>query len=167
MSSWLGIKDLQSRSNFLSTRISKSQVIIADKTRQVHLTRSVKNSQNNHTVSRVNKQCWSWGQKGPRFPSAHFPIAPPALVIPCWGQLHTWYALIDQCPPEAITASLRCCRGQNGMVAARGNHWGWVTSDTTQRRMQCYSPNAQCLLEKGCGVIKNRSMKDYLHFKNG
>jgi len=28
------------------------------------------------------------------------------------------------------------------------------------------SPGAQCRLEKGCSIIKNRSMKDYLHFKN-
>lgn len=117
MSSWLGIKDLQSRSNFLSTRISKSQVIIADKTRQVHLTRSVKNSQNNHTVSRVNKQCWSWGQKGPRFPSAHFPIAPPALVIPCWGQLHT------PGMPSQINAHLKQSQHHSDAVVGR---MGWL-----------------------------------------
>lgn len=106
--------------------------------------------------------------KGPRFPSAHFPIAPPALVISCWGQLHT-PGMHSQ-----ISAHLKQSQHHSGAAMGRMGWWqpGGTTGDgllhhsTSQRRMQCYSPNARCLLEKGCGVIKNRSMKDYLHFKN-
>lgn len=86
---------------------------------------------------------------------------------PC-GYPHTW--ALTQVP---VPACNKQSQHRSGAGAAGGvvRAWGTPLRVPYPRHYLAVgcnftSPNAQCLLEKGCSIIKNRSMKDYLHFKN-